>query len=324
MARLDRPAINTRLADRIDELAFALVGAPSSRTHDEWRFRNKGSLAVRIAGPKRGAWFDHEAGCGGYPLGLVAHLRQTSIRDAYVWAVEWLGELPDPAQRRAPAAAQEEPRRASNEDADSRRAWSRDLARRLWQEAVPGHDMLRAYLRARGLTLPTYAPLRLHPCAWRNRDYGPHGPAMIALMTEPTIGKPCGVHVTYVRPDGGGKAQGQRPKVMLGSAGVIRLVPDEDITIGLGLAEGIETALAVIQRAGWSPVWAAGSAGPMAKFPLLPGITALTLFADADGAGMEAARICGKRWATAGREARLLAPPAGDWNDALPIIRKVA
>lgn len=324
MDRLDLIAINARLAARIDELAGHLIGAPSSRARNEIRFGGKGSLAVMIAGPKRGAWFDHEAGCGGYPLGLVAHLRRTSMRDAYRWAVEWLGASPDPAQRRTPAAASEGPHRASNDDGDSQKRWSGDLARRLWQEAVPGHDMLHAYLRARGLTLPTYAPLRLHPCAWRNREYGPHGPAMIALMTEPTIGKPCGVHVTYVRPDGGGKAQGQRPKVMLGSAGVIRLVPDEDITIGLGLAEGIETALAVIQRTGWSPVWAATSAGAMGKFPLLPGIEALTLFADADGTGMEAARACGKRWAAAGREVRLLAPPAGDWDEALPHVEEAA
>jgi hypothetical protein len=79
---------------------------------------------------------------------------------------------------------------------------------------------------------------------------------------------------------------------MLGGAGVIRLVPEEDVATGLGLAEGIETALAVMQRAGWSPVWAANSAGAMDRFPVLPGIESLTIFADADGAGIKAARGC--------------------------------
>ncbi len=309
--------VNARLADQIDELAVALIGAPSSRTRDEWRFRAKGSLAVMIAGPRRGAWFDHEAGCGGDPLGLVAHLRRMPMRDAYAWALEWV-------PGRSPVASPERPHRASGDAPDKRKQWSADLARRLWRDAVPGHDMLHAYIGARGLTLPKDAPLRFHPRAWRNGDSGPHGPAMVALMTLPETGEPCGAHVTYLRADGAGKAEGKRQKVMLGAVGVIRLVPDEDVSAGLGLAEGIETALAVMQRAGWRPVWAATSAGAMDRFPVLPGIEALTLFADADGAGIEAARACGRRWAAAGREARLLAPPAGDWNDALPRIGEAA
>ena len=47
---------------------------------------------------------------------------------------------------------------------------------------------------------------------------------------------------------------------------------------------------------------------------MLPGIEALTLFADPDGAGLEAAERCAARWAAAGREARICKPPAGDFN----------
>jgi hypothetical protein len=160
--------------------------------------------------------------------------------------------------------------------------------------------------------------LRFHPHAWRKAAYGLHGPAMLALMTHPLTGRPSGTHVTYLHPSGTGKADGDRPKIMLGRAGVIRLVPDAEVTMGLGLAEGIETALAVMQRSGWQPVWAASSAGAIGRFPVLPGIEALTIFADADGPGMEAARACCRAWAEAGRDARLVAPPAGDWDDALP------
>jgi hypothetical protein len=325
--RLDLAAVNMRLAERMDDLALHLAGEPASRSRDELRFRGKGSLAVMIAGPKRGAWHDHEAGCGGDPLGLVAHLRRMPMRDAYAWALTWVGEPARhayPSQRQAPVAPPERPHGPSHEAADLRKRWSVDLARTLWRDAVPGHAMLRAYLGARGLTLPEDAPLRFHPRAWRNADYGPPGPAMIAQMTLPETGEPCGAHVTYLRADGAGKAEGKRQKVMLGAVGVIRLVLDEDVGAGLGLAEGIETALAVMQRAGWSPVWAATSAGAMDRFPVLPGIEALTIFADADGAGIKAARECGRRWAAAGREARLLAPPAGDWNDALPRIGEAA
>jgi putative DNA primase/helicase len=314
--RLDIAAVNALLAERMADLARDLVGAdPSQRRRDEWRFRGKGSLSIMVGGTKSGQWFDHEAGRGGDPIGLIAHLRRTPMREAFSWALGWLGEAPyDRASptRETPKAAPTAPQPASR---------TADLARRIWQEAGPPDapgSLLPTYLASRGLTLPTDAPLRFHPCAWRNADYGPPGPAMIAAMTVPASGEWSGVHVTYLAPSGAGKAAGDRSKIMLGNAGVIRLVPDEEVSLGLGLAEGIETALAVMQRAGWLPVWAAGSAGLIRSFPMLPGIEALTVFADADGAGMGAARECCRRWADAGRDGVILAPPVGDWDDALP------
>jgi hypothetical protein len=87
----------------------------------------------------------------------------------------------------------------------------------------------------------------------------------------------------------------------------------------LGLAEGVESALAVIGT-GWAPIWAMGSAGAMARFPVLPGIEALTIFADTDEVGLKAARTVGQRWANAGREALVLKPPVvgADFNDLRP------
>ena len=134
-------------------------------------------------------------------------------------------------------------------------------------------------------------------------------------MSAPETGEPRGVHVTYLRPDGSGKAEGERQKIMLGTAGVIRLVTDQEVATALGLAEGLETSLSVMQRFRWRPVWAAGSADAIRAFPVLGGIGALTVFADVDRAGMEAARSCVARWAEAGREARICRPPRGDFND---------
>ena len=309
-------AINARLAERMAELAGDLAGTePKIAGRTELRFRGKGSLAVAIAGVKRGAWIDREAGCGGDPLGLVAHLRHIPMREALAWSLAWLDEAPASNAPDRPVAPPE-PRYAPADD-DSK-AWSRDLARRLWREGQPAAGTLaEIYLGSRGLLLPPSAPLRFHPAAWRNSANGPRGPAMVALMTSPEAKEPVGAHVTYLRGDGTGKAEGASNKVMLGSVGVIRLVPDDEVTMGLGLAEGIETALATMQRTGWRPVWAATSAGAIARFPVLGGIRALTVFADRDVAGLEAARTCCRGWADAGHEARILAPPVGDWDDAL-------
>jgi hypothetical protein len=194
-------------------------------------------------------------------------------------------------------------------------------ARELWAERLSAEGSPAVtYLRSRGLELPGDAPLRFHPDAWRNRQCGPPGPAMLALMTDPLTGEPTGVHVTYLAPGGRGKAGGERPKIMLGRAGVVRLAPDEEVTLSLGLTEGIENALAVMQRHRWRPVWAAGSAGGIAGFPVLPGIEALTIFADADdgGTSVEAARRCALRWRRAGRRVWLVLPrPGEDFNDML-------
>lgn len=291
------------LAPSIAELAEALIGAPpSSRGRDDWRFHPKGSLVVKVAGAKQGAWFDHAAGVGGDALGLVAHLLHCPMREAAAWARSWLG-TDRPSY--SPATPQALPKPA--EEAESSTA---DLARRLWAEAVPpAGTLVETYLASRGLTLPDDAPLRFHPNCPRAAE---RWPAMLAQMTDPETGAPCGVHRTFLARDGAGKAPGNA-KMMAGNAGIIRLVPDEEVAGGLGIAEGIETALSVMQEFGWSPVWAATSAGGISRFPVLAGIEALTIFADADdnGAGMKAAEACGERWADAGREVTIASAPTG-------------
>ncbi len=175
--------------------------------------------------------------------------------------------------------------------------------------------LVECYLHSRGLLLPPGAPLRFHPQCPRGRTE--RLPAALALMTDPGTARPVGIHRTYLRADGRGKAEGDARR-MLGNAGVVRLVPDDTVTLGLGLAEGIETALAVMQRFGWRPVWAAACAGGIEKFPVLAGIEAISIFADADdkGAGIRSARACAERWREAGREATIFIPPSGtDWND---------
>ena len=86
---------------------------------------------------------------------------------------------------------------------------------------------------------------------------------------------------------------------------------------GLVIGEGIETTLAAatrIETAGTllQPAWATGTAGGMAKLPVLNGIEALTLLVDNDesGTGQRAAQECSRRWTAAGREIIRLVPNA--------------
>jgi hypothetical protein len=74
-------------------------GEPSQRSDSALRFRRRGSLQVWIAGERRGKWKDHEAGEYGDALGLVAHLRRTNMKEAYGWALDWLGLALDLPQK---------------------------------------------------------------------------------------------------------------------------------------------------------------------------------------------------------------------------------
>jgi len=194
-----------------------------------------------------------------------------------------------------------------------------DLSLKLAQESVCLAGTIgEEYLRFRGCQPPRGDALRFHPACPRGR--GERLPAMLAVMTDPVSNRFVGVHRTFLRPDGMGKIEHGTAKMMLGNAGVIRLAPDDEITFGLGICEGIETGLALMQRAGWLAVWAAGSAGAILKFPILVGIDCLTIFPDTDdsGAGRKAAEACTNRWVEAGREVQTIWPPGGlDWNDAL-------
>jgi putative DNA primase/helicase len=167
--------------------------------------------------------------------------------------------------------------------------------------------------------------IRFHPqCPFKLVDRRTvRFPAMVALMRDVRTDEPRAIHRTALLPDGSGKAQmpdGSSPKKMLGSAkgAAVKLIAAADVTLGLGLAEGIETALTPIS-AGWLPVWACGSSGAIRAFPALPGIEHLTIFADADhsGRGLEDARACARRWQDAGVWCDVLLPPHDgmDWND---------
>ncbi len=315
----DMPAVAALLAERMADLSRELAGDPSGRTRTALRFGTRGSLAVEIAGAKRGSWFDYEAWQGGDALALVAHLRGGAIVDAWRWALGWLG-IREGSEHRAASSRPTAPQARSPEPRPL--AGTLDLARTIWREAMaadaPG-SLVPVYFAARRMALEAGAPLRFHPSCPRGAE---RRPALLALMTDATTGEPCGVHRTFLLPDGSAKAHpganGEPAKMMAGRAGLVRLVPDADVTMGLGLAEGIETALSVMQGYGWRPVWAATSAGMVRAFPVLRGIEHLTIFADADGAGMVAAEECAARWADAGCGADIItAPPGQDFNDTL-------
>ena len=74
-----------RINDHMADLAQSLLGEPnpSHSTTAQLRYGTKGSMAIKIAGPRAGRWYDHEAGIGGDGLELIRHHK--GLPDAEAW-----------------------------------------------------------------------------------------------------------------------------------------------------------------------------------------------------------------------------------------------
>ena len=210
----------------------------------------------------------------------------------------WLSS-PDNRLSRPSRVSRREAKPASSQglDVDHDREARVDGAKRWWRETDPLRGSLGEHYFVEHRKLDIGAVPQLPHLRWH-----PRARAVVALMTDAVSGEPVGVHRTFLDPNGA-----KIKRKMLGVQGVVRLSLDDAVTASLGLTEGIEDGLAVL-LSGWSPVWSATSAGAIAKFPVLGGIESLTVFADADAAGLQSAEVCKDRWRLAGREAVIAAP----------------
>src|ERR1700761_5137731 len=79
------------LMDEIERLAVHLLGKPSSKKGNQWRWGSKGSIVVSMKGARRGSWYDHEASQGGGPLQLIMHRLSLEYDAATEWAQKYFG-----------------------------------------------------------------------------------------------------------------------------------------------------------------------------------------------------------------------------------------
>lgn len=181
------------------------------------------------------------------------------------------------------------------------------LALQIWQQAVdPRGTFVEEYLGWRGLVLPkpfAGTLVRYHPRCPTSSDVAP---ALIVLMRDLNDWEPCAIQRLFLAQDVGGKVWKSSAK-MLGPAGNACMSfagPDETYE-QLSVCEGFETGLS-LHTHGRGPVWALGSAGAIARFPVLADIATdlLTIYADHDEPnpktgrppGLEAALACKDRW----------------------------
>lgn len=211
-----------------------------------------------------------------------------------------------------------------------------------WSQGIPIRGTLvETYLASRGIltdSIPADAHLRFH--RWLTQ-YAPdgkggftvlhEGPAMIALITN-LHDEILGIHKTFIRPDGSGKADvpGGNAKFLKKcverlNGGAVRIhVPDPQSGM-IGIGEGIETVLAahtLTRRKGAIlPVMAALNGVLLADW--VPPVSArnIAILADNDKAGLEYAHKLQERLRQYRPDAAtdiLIPPQAGmDWNNVL-------
>ena len=180
----------------------------------------------------------------------------------------------------------------------------------IWAHTTSGAgSLIETYLRSRSITIPVPPSLRYSTA-----------PAMIAAVQAPG-GRIIAVQTTKLT-NIGRKAPVEIPRVTRGAlgAGAVRLGKASDV---VGIAEGVETALAAMQLTE-IPCWACIGAKRMHLVALPDSVRELHIFADNDKSGEEAA----ERTANLQRHRRVVLRYTPndykDWNDLLIAVRATA
>ncbi len=301
-----------RLNERAADLARTLLGEPnrSLSTRSQFRFGNKGSIAVEIDGTERGRWYDHENGVGGDGISLVSQTLGLANGAACEWAIDWLG-LGHRADQIRTAGAGRRDRRESTAPGD-------DKASKVVEVVAgckdPGGTCVETYLAARGITArPLPACIRYRPDAYSR--YG----ALVALSTD-AAGTVHAVQQIYLTSDGRKapiKVQKRTNKARddWSDLAAVRLPGTTPIV----LTEGVETALSVWQATGYD-TWACLGISNIARAPVPDGMP-VVVARDGDEAGSKGDNQI-RRAVTIlrgqGREVTVAEPPPGkDFNDIL-------
>ena len=266
------------------------------RSRDEWRG------TCPCCGYAEG--FVLGAGKGGRLIGWCASCQDKTAIAQLLSEMQGGGAAPQQVERPEAAA------KAAREAKSFERAMS------LWNGSEPvGGTIAERYLAARGLPhLAASAALRFRPdCPHPSRC---RLSAMVALV-QSADGGPAGIHRTFLRRDGGGKADIEPPRAALGPVrgGAVRLDP---VAAELCIGEGMESSASAGLLLGL-PVWSAVSAGNLEHTLILPPqVRSVVIAADPDPPGRRAANAASHRWIGEGRRVRISTPKGSDdFNDIL-------
>ena len=267
------------------------------------------SLFVRLlpsAKAVAGKWTDGATGQHGDLLDLIQLNRNLpSVSDAIEEARAFLCEPAKPVPTAKPNSG------ARNPSGGAARLFALTCP-------VPG-TLAETYLRGRAITADLDLPALgfLANCLYRDdASSEPRKlPALIARVTA-LDGRLTGVHRTWLRADGSGKADLPEPRKSLGEllGHGVRFGAPHDV---LAAGEGLETMLALRSVLPFLPMIAALSAAHLGALLLPEGLKRLYIACDNDRAGLDAGLALANRAHEQAIATRLLVPSAKDFNDDL-------
>jgi putative DNA primase/helicase len=199
--------------------------------------------------------------------------------------------------------------------ADRREQQMRVLARCIFDDAVPLKGTLaEKYFDSRDLwsVAREIDDIRFHPRCPREKN---EQPAVVVAMRSISSNAITAVQRIFLTRQGRKDGKG----MMLGSASGAAMKLQSKLSRTLFIAEGLETALAVIAL-DYKPVWALGSTSLTQTFPVLDDVDKLGIWADHDQLrmiggklqrpGEKAANICRARWHEARKQVNVYEPIA--------------
>jgi hypothetical protein len=205
-------------------------------------------------------------------------------------------------------------RRLSSDQTYQEGDGAREFAHKLWAAARPiaTDTPARAYLIARGITLPPPASLRFHPET--PMPGNSRHPALVASVADPVTGTFLALHRIALRPDGSGKADMEPAKATVASSGGGAVVFGQLVEVVVE-GEGIETVLSAVE-AGAVGI-ATLSASTLGRVPLPKAVTRVIILGERGS--KPAAEAAARRRHAEGRSVGIVYPPAPhkDLNDLL-------
>jgi hypothetical protein len=314
--------------------------------------RSAGSFVVWMAGAGAGAWKDYSTGEQGDIIDLVCLAKACNRKTALEWARDRCGlRKMDPATRQL-IQRQAEQQSLRQAETEKTRSEKRRLAAELmFAKAARGviETPVDRYLKSRGIDLMKVETLErrwlryLPEQEWwmgRERDQdgrvsrkGPSFPCMIAGFVDAN-GKQRACHLTFLRPDGSGKAPVEKPKLIwpehLGltirlAMGETGLEPEAAAEAKraspCAIVEGIEDGLTLALADPGLRVWAAGSLAGLAAIPDHACVSDWIVARDNDWGKSQAAKLFDRamrRLRSFGKPVQVVASASGkDFNDQL-------
>jgi len=258
--------------------------------------RDKGFRFVKETADDGYSWKQHWADEGHLdPIKLLMEVTGKRFTEVFDELVEWLegGCVIDSSLYEKSEFEARQAKKQTDEEANAK---TKEKLNKMWAQSVPLSDdsavVLRKYLYSRGVLEAAMRADNLRFCeklAYYDdeRKFVGLFPAMIALVRD-NRGYAVQIHRTYLDKSGEGRKLnlGDNSDPRKSTTGVHGTVgrsihlaqPDGGV---IGVAEGIETALAVTQGAG-VPVWSCVCASFMTSFVPPKGVHTVIIFVDVD------------------------------------------